>query len=39
MKLSKLLGFVLILTGLTILTLVAIGFFSSGAPAPAGITV
>jgi cytochrome b subunit of formate dehydrogenase len=39
MKLSRLLGFTLILAGLTILTLVAIGFFTSGAPAPGGLTV
>ncbi|MEJ8835890.1 multiheme c-type cytochrome [Ramlibacter sp. AN1133] len=38
-KLSRLLGFTLILIGLAILTLVAIGFFTSGAPAPSGITV
>ncbi|GAB3662848.1 multiheme c-type cytochrome [Ramlibacter alkalitolerans] len=40
MKLSRLLGFTLILIGLTILTLVAIGFFSTGGPSlPAGVVV
>ena len=40
MKLSRLLGFTLITIGLTLLTLVAIGFFSSPDPAAAvGVTV
>jgi len=39
LKLSKLLGFVLIAIGLTLLTLVGIGFFSGAAPVPAGTVV
>jgi cytochrome b subunit of formate dehydrogenase len=40
MKLSRLLGFVLITIGLTLLTLVAIGFFSGGAvPTGSGVVV
>jgi cytochrome b subunit of formate dehydrogenase/nitrate/TMAO reductase-like tetraheme cytochrome c subunit len=39
LKLSKLLGFVLIAIGLTLLTLVGIGFFGGGVPAPVGTVV